>query len=87
LGDLSGGQIIKRRIAKAYGMDVESGEGIQFYEFKNLEGTKSGTIGDMKKIKEWYRAGMNAGTGDNEKLKGEGYESSYLCNSEYIVLL
>ena len=68
LGDLSGGQFIRRRIAKAYGLG--DGPGTAFYEFKQLGGSGSSTIGDMKKIKEWYRAGMNAGVGDDRALKG-----------------
>jgi len=71
VGDLSGGQVIRRHVAKAYGTDVASGEGVRFYDFKSLDNTRSGTIGDFKKIKEWFRAGMNSGTGDNEKLKGK----------------
>lgn len=70
LGDLSGGQVIKRRVAKAYGLDLETSDGIRFYEFKNLEGTGPGNIGDFKKIKEWYRKGMDVGAGGNETLKG-----------------
>jgi len=27
------------------------------------------TVGDMKKIKEWYRDGMNQGVGDDEEVK------------------
>ncbi len=68
LGDLSGGQFIKRRLVKAYGL--EDGAGVSFYEFKQLGGSGSSTMGDMKKIKEWYRAGMNAGVGDDVALKG-----------------
>ncbi|THH00819.1 hypothetical protein EW026_g1777 [Hermanssonia centrifuga] len=67
LGDLSGGQFIKRRLVKAYGL--EDGAGVSFYEFKQLGGSGSSTMGDMKKIKEWYRAGMNAGVGDDVALK------------------
>ena len=67
LGDLSGGQFIKRRVAKAYGL--EDGAGLSFYDFKQLGGNASGTIGDMKKIKEWYREGMNKGAGDDVALK------------------
>ena len=67
LGDLSGGQFIKRRIAKAY--DLEDSRGLSFYDFKQLGGNAWSTIGDMKKIKEWYREGMNAGAGDNARLK------------------
>jgi len=69
LGDLSGGQVIRRRAADAYAIDVEDGCGIKFYEFKSLEGTKPGTAGDYKKIKEWYRACMDAGVQDNDTLK------------------
>ncbi|GJE99873.1 heme oxygenase [Phanerochaete sordida] len=67
LGDLSGGQFIKRRIAKAYGL--EDGDGLSFYDFKQLGGSASGTIGDMKKIKEWYRDGMDKGVGADQALK------------------
>ena len=69
LGDLSGGQFIKRQLAKVY--ELEDGEGLSFYEFKQLGGTGSATIGDMKKIKEWYRNGMNVGVGDDVTVKGE----------------
>jgi len=67
LGDLSGGQFIRRRLAKAYGL--EDGRGLSFYEFSPLGGSGSATIGDMKKIKEWYRDGMNAGAGDDRAVK------------------
>ncbi|KAI0079518.1 heme oxygenase [Panus rudis PR-1116 ss-1] len=74
LGDLSGGQFIRRRLAKAYGL--EDGAGLSFYDFKQLGGTGSSTIGDMKKIKEWYRDGMNASVGDNEELKASILEEA-----------
>ncbi|KAI0917454.1 hypothetical protein AcW1_007351 [Taiwanofungus camphoratus] len=67
LGDLSGGQIIRAKVAKAYGLD--NGFGTSFYEFKPLGGTGIATIGDMKKIKEWYREGMNAAVGNDQVLK------------------
>ncbi|EMD39755.1 hypothetical protein CERSUDRAFT_112040 [Gelatoporia subvermispora B] len=69
LGDLSGGQFIRRRLAKAYGL--EDGRGLSFYDFAPLGAANAGgaTIGDMKKIKEWYRDGMNAGAGDNAAAK------------------
>jgi heme oxygenase (biliverdin-producing, ferredoxin) len=69
LGDLSGGQFIRRRIAKAYGLS--DGAGTAFYEFKQLGGSGSSTMGDMKKIKDWYREGMNTGVGDDHGLKGK----------------
>ncbi|KAH9931683.1 uncharacterized protein BXZ73DRAFT_47246 [Epithele typhae] len=70
LGDLSGGQFIKRRIGKAYGL--EDGAGLSFYAFRPLEGglvTGGAGLGEMKRIKEWFRDGMNAGVGDDAKLK------------------
>lgn len=71
LGDLSGGQFIKRRISKAYGLE-DNGSGVAFYEFGKLGGEAGvGTIGDMKKVKEWYRKGMNEGVGEDEDIKGE----------------
>ncbi|KIM89413.1 hypothetical protein PILCRDRAFT_95257 [Piloderma croceum F 1598] len=44
LGDLSGGQVIRRRVAKAYGIDLASGEGVKFYDFKSLDVNKRGDI-------------------------------------------
>ena len=69
LGDLSGGQVIRSRVSKAYGL--EDGAGVSFFDFKTLGGTGTATIGDMKKIKEWYRDNMNAVVGDKQELKGK----------------
>lgn len=75
LGDLSGGQVVKRRVAKSYGIDLEGDDqsghaGVRFYEFASLEGTQRiASQGDMKKVKEWFRNGMNAGAGADEQLK------------------
>jgi len=77
LGDLSGGQFIRRRLAKAY--NLEDGAGLSFYDFKQLSGSGSSTIGDMKKIKEWYRDGMNAGVGDDPALKAAIVEEANLA--------
>ena len=77
LGDLSGGQFIRRRLAKAYGL--EDGAGLSFYDFKQLGGNASGTIGDMKKIKEWYRDGMNAGAGEDQDLKAKILEEANIA--------
>ena len=76
LGDLSGGQVIRRRVARAYGLEEDNGAGVAFYEFK-LGGGGSASIGDMKKIKEWYREGMNAGVGDDRDLKGTDFSHCY----------
>ena len=60
LGDLSGGQVIRRRVIKSYNL-AEDGDsrGTQFYEFKQLGGTKSASVGDMRKVKDWFREGIN----------------------------
>jgi heme oxygenase len=70
LGDLSGGQTIRHTIAKTYGLDESTGDGLSFYSFKELRSTKLANQGDMKRIKEWFRAGMNSGVGDDAKVKG-----------------
>ena len=49
LGDLSGGQIIAKRVARQHGFD---GPGIEFYNFASL--------GDLKAFKETYRDGLDA---------------------------
>lgn len=49
LGDLSGGQIIAKRVARQHGFD---GPGIAFYDFASL--------GDLKAFKEGYRDGLDA---------------------------
>lgn len=77
LGDLSGGQFVKRQLGKVYGL--EDGFGLAFYDFKQLGGNTSATIGDMKKIKEWYRDGMNAGVGNDLTVKG----AFQLCISSF----
>ncbi|KAJ7726560.1 hypothetical protein DFH07DRAFT_1000752 [Mycena maculata] len=68
LGDLSGGQTIHRALAKAYGLTM-GGAGLSFYAFKALHSNKPATQGDMKRIKEWFRAGMNKGAGDDMVVK------------------
>lgn len=70
LGDLSGGQIIRRRIANAYNLDADREDGIRLYHFKKLDSSETANIGDIKKIKEWYKDGMNTGIGDDTTLKG-----------------
>ncbi|OSX56546.1 hypothetical protein POSPLADRAFT_1159993 [Postia placenta MAD-698-R-SB12] len=67
LGDLSGGQIIRNRIIKAYGLEGDAG--VAFYDFSPLGGTGRATIGDLKKIKEWFRHNMDTSVGSNEAVK------------------
>ncbi|KAG2066320.1 heme oxygenase-like protein [Suillus decipiens] len=76
LGDMSGGQFIGRRIAKAYDLDMDQGDGVRFYDFKKLDSNESANMGDLKKIKEWYRDGMNAGIGDDTALKAAVLEEA-----------
>ncbi|KAG8925480.1 hypothetical protein FRC01_010104 [Tulasnella sp. 417] len=66
LGDLSGGQVIKRIVAKAY--NLEDGEGRSFFEFARLGGPAGGdhaASGDIIKLKQWFRDGMDAGVRDD----------------------
>lgn len=68
LGDLSGGQEIRRQVAKAYGL--ESGQGTSFYSFSRLgEPGKEASIGDMARIKEWFRIGLDEGAGEDQFIK------------------
>ncbi|GAW02255.1 heme oxygenase [Lentinula edodes] len=69
LGDLSGGQTIRHSLAKAYDLDEASGEGLSFYAFKELSSSKPASLGEMKRIKDWFRNGMNEGAGDNTSVK------------------
>jgi heme oxygenase len=74
MGDLSGGQMIKRKIRKAYGLVDE--RGTTFYEF-GVMGSED-KRGEIKRIKEWFRSGIDAGVGNDAKMKGRAinYRSS-----------
>lgn len=80
LGDLSGGQFIRRRLMKAYSLP-EFGEGSTSFDFGTLDGSGEGraSMAEMKKIKIWYRDGMNAGAGDDEVLKRRIVEEADLA--------
>ncbi|KAJ3747502.1 hypothetical protein DFH05DRAFT_1480133 [Lentinula detonsa] len=69
LGDLSGGQTIRHSLAKAYNLDEAASEGLSFYAFKELSSSKPASLGEMKRIKDWFRNGMNEGAGDNVAVK------------------
>ncbi|KAJ7741265.1 hypothetical protein B0H16DRAFT_1565133 [Mycena metata] len=75
LGDLSGGQSIQRALAKAYGLTM-GGAGLSFYSFKELTSSKPANQGEMKRIKDWFRAGMNKGAGDNQDVKAAVMEEA-----------
>jgi heme oxygenase (biliverdin-producing, ferredoxin) len=70
LGDLSGGQTIKHTLARAYDLD-SPGLGLSFYEFKELTTSKTASLGELRRIKDWYRDGMNKGVGDDVVKKGK----------------
>jgi heme oxygenase len=63
LGDLSGGQVIRYALGKAYNLDLDSasssGPGITFYQFNELCSSKVANQGELKRIKEWFKEGMN----------------------------
>jgi heme oxygenase (biliverdin-producing, ferredoxin) len=70
LGDLSGGQFIKRIVTKAYGLDESA---VNFYEFGKLGGSgpTGANIGDMRKVKDWFREGIDTGVPGDDFAKGE----------------
>lgn len=78
MGDLSGGQSIRARMVKAYGLPTQ-GAGASFFDFGSVDGTvgvgadgeeRRATMGELAKVKDWYRRGMNEGVGDDEEMKG-----------------
>ena len=70
LGDLSGGQNMRHILGKAY--DLQDDRGLSFYVFKELKSPKPASLGEMKRIKDWFRAGMDTGgKAVPEELKGE----------------
>ena len=80
LGDLSGGQIIRRRIIKAYDL-YEDGDGLAFYNFRTLDyrtGDKPAEMHEIRKIKTWFKNGLNE-TITDPKMKGKSsFNSSQL---------
>lgn len=78
LGDLSGGQTARRIIAKAYhladeaDLDKKDVPGVRFYAFESLRSSEPANQGEMKRIKEWFREGLNA-TGE----RGVNVKSEY----------
>lgn len=73
LGDLSGGQTLRHTLAKAYDLDEASGMGISFYSFKELRSSKVASQGEMKRIKDWFREGMNTAGDRGVEVKGKHY--------------
>ena len=77
LGDLSGGQTIRHTLAKAYNLDEAAGFGLSFYRFKELRSSKVASQGEMKRIKDWFREGMNVAGERIVQVKGMSRETSY----------
>jgi heme oxygenase (biliverdin-producing, ferredoxin) len=78
LGDLSGGQIIRKRLVKAYDLPG-TGDGVRFYIFSDGNG-KQADPKEIKELKEWFRGGMDAGVGDDDELKGEWRKHRPCCD-------
>ncbi|KIJ62529.1 hypothetical protein HYDPIDRAFT_93839 [Hydnomerulius pinastri MD-312] len=66
MGDMSGGQQMRRSIVKAYGLDSKTGSGVEFYAFGWGNETAKWCF---ERPKAWFRDGMNTGVGDNVRLK------------------
>ena len=78
MGDLSGGQMMKRNIRKAYGLMDE--RGTSFYEFgimgsEGKSNPSTANMDEIKRIKEWFRTGIDAGVGNDVEMKGQVYRS------------
>jgi len=72
MGDLSGGQIMKKNIRKAY--DLADKQGISFYEFgvmgsEGASNPSTANMCEMKRMKEWFKGGIDAGVGNDVKMK------------------
>lgn len=57
---MSGGQIIKRKLQKAYGLERD----LAFYDFE-VDREKV-SVDEMNRIQEWLRDGINNGVGDDQ---------------------
>ncbi|KAG8736840.1 hypothetical protein FRC10_008812 [Ceratobasidium sp. 414] len=83
MGDLSGGQTIRNKMIKAYGLP-ETGAGASYFDFGSLDGSstngeKRASQADLLRIKEWYRACMNEGVGEDQALKAILIEEANLA--------
>lgn len=74
MGDLSGGQTIKYKLQKAYALEHEK-RGLTFYDF-GYNG-EIASVGELKKFKDWFRAGMDKGIGEDRARKGLAPTSSH----------
>jgi heme oxygenase len=69
LGDLSGGQVLKRAAIRGLKLPKETGEGVQFYMFKRIP--------DAKAFKNMYRARLDALQADREVADTMVIEANY----------
>jgi len=67
MGDLSGGQTIKYKLQKAYALEHEK-RGLTFYDFGYKNG-EIASVGELKKMKDWFRVGMDKGIGEDRSRK------------------
>ena len=70
VGDLSGGQIMRHTLAKAYNLDKGAGFGLTFYQFKELRSSKVASQEEIRRIKDWFREGMNVAGERVVQVKG-----------------
>jgi len=88
LGDLSGGQIIKRILLKAYDASF-----LTFYDFGKLDGSVAGNdiaaSGDVLKLKTWFKSGMDADVVEEEKKRAVVDEANLalILSSRILALL
>lgn len=62
LGDLNGGQTLKARVAKAYGLDAAALDGLRFFDFDGKDGSIA-TPAELSRLSGAFKKGMDA-TGD-----------------------
>lgn len=67
LGDLSGGQIMKWKLQKVYGLQGDK-KGFEFYDFE-VDG-ETASVAEMKMIKQWFKDGIDKGVGEDQEMKG-----------------
>lgn len=76
MGDLSGGQIMKRNVRKAY--DLTDERGTTFYQFgvmgSEVKRDQTADMNEARRIKEWFRNGIDVGVGNDLKMKGQLYQ-------------
>lgn len=59
LGDLNGGQTLKLRVAKAYGLDPAALDGLRFFEFDGRDGAIA-TPAELSRLSGAFKKGMDA---------------------------